>query len=94
MGFNPKNVEGYKESGPEKMDPKVPCRSCRGLVTLRSPVEHQCWACYSGCPPVTRVWKNLTTHPHYLATLERIRVAREWRLVKRARGTAQAAQAA
>lgn len=71
MSFNPLN--DYKDAGGhEKMERREPCRKCKNGITIKPPVLFHCWACWAGWPANTTPVMDLTRHPHYLKTLERI----------------------
>lgn len=71
MAFNP--IHDYKEtSAPERPERHLPCQKCRNGITITPPVAGYCWACWAGWPAVTKPVLDLTKHPHYIATMERL----------------------
>lgn len=83
MSYNP--INDYKEVGgsdrPERRDP---CIKCKQKITLMSPANGACWACYAGWPTITKPAYDIHLNPHYKVTLDRLQREKEHRARRKA----------
>ncbi len=75
--FNPLN-DYETERVSDRTERRVSCNRCMGQITHKAPISAVCFACWAGHPRITRPVTHPEQHPHYAATLKRLRDRAEW----------------